>query len=46
MDLISDHPFWPINSGLIRSYPSLKADLQCEVLVMKPWKPSGTGSST
>jgi glycine/D-amino acid oxidase-like deaminating enzyme len=34
MDLISDHPFWPINSGLIRSYPSLKADLQCEVLVI------------
>lgn len=34
MDLISDHPFWPLNSGLIRSYPSLKADLDCEVLVL------------
>lgn len=34
MDLVSDHPFWPINSGLIRSYPSLKEDLKCEVLVL------------
>lgn len=34
MDLISDHPFWPLNSGLIRSYPSLKSDLNCEVLVL------------
>lgn len=34
MDLISDHPFWPLNSGLIRSYPSLKADLECEVLII------------
>lgn len=34
MDLISDHTFWPINSGLIRSYPSLNADLECEVLVL------------
>lgn len=34
MDLISDHPFWPLNSGLIRSYPSLKGDLECGVLVI------------
>lgn len=34
MDLISDHPYWPINSGLIRSYPPLKADLECEVIVL------------
>ena len=34
MDLISDHPFWPLNSGLIRSYPSLKTHLECEVLVL------------
>jgi len=34
MDLISDHPFWPLNSGLIRSYPSLNRDLECEVLVL------------
>ncbi|MDQ8204733.1 FAD-dependent oxidoreductase [Pelagicoccus sp. SDUM812003] len=34
MDLISDHPFWPLNSGLIRSYPSLKTNLKCEVLVL------------
>lgn len=34
MDLISDHPFWPVNSGLIRSYPPLKADLECDVIVL------------
>jgi NADPH-dependent 2,4-dienoyl-CoA reductase/sulfur reductase-like enzyme len=34
MDLISAHPFWPLNSGLIRSYPRLQSDLQCEVLVL------------
>jgi glycine/D-amino acid oxidase-like deaminating enzyme len=34
MDLTSEHPFWPLNSGLIRSYPSLRADLTCEVLVL------------
>ena len=34
MDLTSNHPFWPLNSGLIRSYPSLKTDLECEVLVL------------
>lgn len=34
MDLISDHPFWPLSNGLIRSFPSLGSDLQCEVLVL------------
>lgn len=34
MNLTSNHPFWPLNSGLIRSYPSLKTDLECEVLVL------------
>jgi len=34
MDLISDHPFWPLKSGLIRSYPRLQTDLDCEVLVL------------
>lgn len=34
MDLTSAHPFWPLNSGLIRSYPSLKADMECEVVVL------------
>lgn len=34
MDLISAHPFWPLNSGLIRSYPELETDLDCEVLVL------------
>jgi|APTNR8051073442_1049403.scaffolds.fasta_scaffold13180_5 glycine/D-amino acid oxidase-like deaminating enzyme len=34
MDLSSDQPFWPLNSGLIRSYPALESDLACEVLVL------------
>ena len=34
MDLTSNHPYWPLNSGLIRSYPSLKTDLDSEVLVL------------
>jgi len=34
MDLRSGHCFWPINSGLIQSYPSLAGDLDCDVLVI------------
>lgn len=34
MNLTSNQPFWPLNSGLIRSYPALKTDLECEVLVL------------
>jgi len=34
MDLRSGHCFWPINSGLINSYPRLSNDLQCDVLVI------------
>ena len=34
MDLIAAQAFWPLNSGLMLSYPSLKKDLECEVLVL------------
>jgi glycine/D-amino acid oxidase-like deaminating enzyme len=34
MDLTSAHPFWPLQDGLPAVYPSLKQDLNCEVLVL------------
>lgn len=34
MDLRSGHCFWPIKSGLVRSYPSLSQSLDCDVLVI------------
>ena len=34
MDLISPHPFWPLKNGLLGVYPSLKEDLECEVIVL------------
>jgi len=34
MDLKSAHPFWPIYSGLVRSYPSLKRDEICDVIIL------------
>ncbi|MFI8479015.1 NAD(P)/FAD-dependent oxidoreductase [Pseudomonas sp. NPDC078700] len=34
MDLRSGHCFWPINSGLVRSYPCLSENLKCDVLVI------------
>lgn len=34
MDLKSGYPFWPINSGLLGVYPSLREDLQCDVAVI------------
>lgn len=34
MDLRSGHAFWPIQDGLIHSYPPLREDAQCEVLVL------------
>ncbi len=34
MDLVSPHPFWPLKNGLLGVYPSLKEDLDCEVIVM------------
>ncbi len=34
MDLKSNEPFWLIKNGLINSYPSLKTDEECEVLII------------
>lgn len=34
MDLKSNEPFWLIKNGLISSYPSLKEDKQCDVLII------------
>lgn len=34
MDLISNHPYWPIQSGLIRSYPPLRQTVNCDVVVI------------
>jgi choline dehydrogenase-like flavoprotein len=34
MDLTSAHPFWPLQDGLPAVYPSLKQDLNCEILVL------------
>ncbi|MDR2238788.1 MAG: FAD-binding oxidoreductase [Chryseobacterium sp.] len=34
MDLKSNEPFWLIKNGLISSYPSLKSDEKCDVLVI------------
>lgn len=34
MDLKSNEPFWLLKNGLIASYPSLKSDEDCEVLIV------------
>lgn len=34
MDLKSNEPFWLIKNGLLSSYPSLKENTECEVLVI------------
>lgn len=34
MDLKSNEPFWLLKNGLIQSYPSLKSDEECEVLIV------------
>jgi glycine/D-amino acid oxidase-like deaminating enzyme len=34
MDLISNHPFWPIQNGLIQSYPKLRGSIDCDVIVV------------
>ena len=34
MDLKSNEPFWLIKNGVINSYPSLKDDISCDVLVV------------
>lgn len=34
MDLKSNEPFWLVKNGLLATYPSLKEDAKCEVLVV------------
>lgn len=34
MDLKSNEPFWLVKNGIINTYPSLKEDVECEVLVI------------
>ncbi|GAE62966.1 FAD-binding oxidoreductase [Chryseobacterium indologenes] len=34
MDLKSNEPFWLLKNGLIASYPSLKSDEECDVLII------------
>ncbi|SFH84640.1 NAD(P)/FAD-dependent oxidoreductase [Halpernia frigidisoli] len=34
MDLKSNEPFWLVKNGIIDSYPSLKEDIDCEVLII------------
>lgn len=34
MDLKSNEPFWLVKNGILDSYPSLKENLDCEVLVI------------
>lgn len=34
MDLKSNEPFWLLKNGLVSSYPSLKSDEECDVLVI------------
>lgn len=34
MDLTSNEPFWFIKNGLLQSFPSLKSDEECDVLII------------
>lgn len=34
MDLKSNEPFWLIKNGLLASYPSLRTDVECDVLIV------------
>lgn len=34
MDLKSNEPFWLIKNGLLSSYPSLRQDIECEILII------------
>ncbi len=34
MDLKSNEPFWLLKNGLVNSYPSLKSNEECEVLII------------
>ncbi|SKB37421.1 Glycine/D-amino acid oxidase [Sphingobacterium nematocida] len=34
MDLKSSEPFWLVKNGLMNSYPSLREDIECDVLIV------------
>lgn len=34
MDLKSGYPFWPVNDGLIATYPHLASDITCDVAIL------------
>lgn len=34
MDLKSSHPFWPVNSGLLRTWPALRGDARGDVVIV------------
>src|SRR4051812_22800693 len=34
MDLLSPHPFWPIQDGLPATFPALDTDVDCDVAVI------------
>lgn len=34
MDLKSNEPFWLVKNGLLASYPSLRQDMECDVLIV------------
>jgi len=34
MDLKSGYPFWPVNDGLIATYPRLTSDIRCDVAIL------------
>ncbi|WP_316741778.1 FAD-dependent oxidoreductase [Pedobacter antarcticus] len=34
MDLRSNEPFWLVKNGLLHTYPSLRTDLECDILII------------
>ena len=34
MDLVSPQPFWLLKNGLLSTYPSLKEDVRCDVVIL------------
>ena len=34
MDLKSSHPFWLLQDGLLRTYPPLEVDVECDVAII------------
>src|SRR4051812_22692358 len=34
MDLLSNHPYWPMKDGLPAAYPALEKSIRCEVVVV------------